>query len=109
MKCDYVRIGDAAAIVCGSRRRKGLKVCSGCRMLTARKQCDWKLEQERSDGKVGTCDEWICDACALEVGPDKHLCPTHAEAWAEHPKNPARARATTEEPEGHTPCNSNSK
>lgn len=99
MKCDYIRIGDTEAIVCGSdgRRRQPLKVCCGCRMLTARKQCDWKIPYT-GPKPFRTCDAWICEKCATSVGPDKDLCPTHAKEWAEHPKNPARksASSTTE-------------
>lgn len=37
--------------------------------------CDWRL----SDGQ--TCDAPLCPDHATEIGPDRHLCPTHL---AEH-------------------------
>jgi hypothetical protein len=36
-------------------------------------QCD-----APSQRKSGTCDRHLCAGCATEVGPDKHLCRTHA-------------------------------
>mgnify|MGYP007013254487 FL=1 len=30
--------------------------------------------------KSGTCDKHLCPSCATEVGSDKHLCSTHAQA-----------------------------
>lgn len=38
-------------------------------------QCDWKI------GVGKTCDRWICEAHAQQVGPDKHLCPEHQRAY----------------------------
>lgn len=38
--------------------------------------CDWKV-----DG--GTCDAPLCEEHALEVGPDRHLCPIHAKLQRE--------------------------
>ena len=79
MKCDYVKLpGGGAAIVCssgGRGYRERAHRCA-CRQL-ARLQCDWKL------GGGKTCDAWICDAHAQEVGPDKHLCPEHQAAYHE--------------------------
>jgi len=74
MDCAHVKIGGANVIICGSRRR--VKPCHTCREIAAF-QCDWKL------GGGKTCDAWICDAHAQEVGPDKHLCPEHQAAYHE--------------------------
>jgi hypothetical protein len=30
-------------------------------------------------GEEGTCDMPLCERCATEVGPDRHLCPKHKE------------------------------
>lgn len=35
-------------------------------------QCD-----AHSQRKSGTCDRHVCEACATEVGPDRHLCQVH--------------------------------
>lgn len=42
-------------------------------------QCD-----APSKRRSGTCDKHLCEACATEVGPDKHLCSTHAQAVEQH-------------------------
>ena len=59
------------AIVCsrGERRRK-CKTCGEPANLL----CDYELKGDR---KGKTCDAAICRRCAVEVGKDRHLCPTH--------------------------------
>lgn len=79
MKCSRVNVGGARAIVCGPRRAP---VCAcGAR---ATLQCDWRT------GKDRTCDAFICEDCALEPAPDKHLCRRHAEVWKGDPANRER-------------------
>lgn len=39
--------------------------------------CDWPLEGGR------TCDAPLCDEHALAIGPDRHLCPLHAQRRGE--------------------------
>ena len=76
MKCERLhdpKTGELIAIVCGRRVRKPRCACGAIAHL----QCDWKL----AAGK--TCDAWICDACAQEVGPNKHLCPEHQRTYKE--------------------------
>lgn len=63
------RIGNA--IVCTRAR---LHKCAACDQV-AQYQCDWKL------GAGKTCDRHLCDRHALEVAPDKHLCPEHQRAY----------------------------
>lgn len=41
-------------------------------MAIGRFQCDAPMEDE-----AHTCDAPLCDEHAAEVGPDRHLCPTH--------------------------------
>lgn len=41
-------------------------------------QCDYPIVQR--NGARGTCDRWICDVCATEVGHDRHYCPPHERA-----------------------------
>jgi hypothetical protein len=36
-------------------------------------QCDAPTQR-----RSGTCDQHLCAKCAVEVGPDRHLCPAHA-------------------------------
>ena len=43
-------------------------------------QCDAPTKR-----RSGTCDRHMCAACALEVGPDRHLCRDHAARALEHP------------------------
>lgn len=70
MTCHRVNLpGGGFAIVCTPRQRERKCRCG----RPATKLCDWK----KMSGK-GTCDKAICDACAVNVGPDKDYCPDHA-------------------------------
>lgn len=82
MKCDYVELPNGSrAIVCTSARRGAKQQKCACGK-PATIQCDWKLPQMRDTiGKQGTCDRHICEKCALEVAPDKHLCGEHVFAY----------------------------
>ena len=91
MKCSFVKVDGHPVILCGRTR---LAVpCKTCGEI-AGLQCDWKIAKgwrdykPKTDGFSTTCDEYICANCATQVGPNKHLCPTHAEAWKTHPANP---------------------
>ena len=76
MSCKHIHFPDgSSAIICGMRRAKHFCACGRAGEL----QCDWKVKTKRS----GTCDRYICKSCALHVGPDKHLCPEHQQAYAE--------------------------
>lgn len=70
--------GGGFAIVCGPRGR-----AANCyRHKRASKfQCDWKLEHASGETPP-TCDRYLCASCALEVAPEKHLCPEHQAAYA---------------------------
>lgn len=75
MTCRTVDFGDGVtAIVCTRGERK--KKCSGFVLCGnhASLLCDHPLKGEKS-GK--TCDAPLCASCAVLVGPDRHLCPTH--------------------------------
>lgn len=63
---------------CRERRPDG----TACGWMTAC-QCDWKLSDVvYSETKApATCDRHLCEAHAFEIGPDKHLCPEHLEAY----------------------------
>lgn len=56
--------------------RKAPKACCKCGWF-AGLLCDWKMPNGRD------CDRPMCEAHAFEVGPDKHLCPPHVEAYRE--------------------------
>lgn len=85
MPCETVDLGNGIrGIVCSRGRRKR---CSECGRLGAGYLCDWKL---RGKKKGKTCDRPLCDRCATEVAPDRHLCRAHNERWKRHPKNPNR-------------------
>lgn len=60
------------AIVCGQTRR-----CSCGQRATL--ECDWKVATRKS----GTCDRPICARCTTSPAPDKDLCPTHVDAYAQ--------------------------
>lgn len=75
MPCTPVTLpGGARAIVC----TRGPRMRCACGH-PATLQCD-----APSGRRSGTCDRHLCASCATEVGPDRHLCSTHAQA-AEHP------------------------
>ena len=73
MGCTHVKVGGFSAIVC-SRGRRPIRchVCGKAGALL----CDWKI------GGGNTCDQPMCDAHALEVGPGKHLCAEHQKSYA---------------------------
>lgn len=74
MTCDTVELPNGTrAIVCGGKRRRRQR-CSSCG-LQCDFLCDWKVGQ----GK--TCDAPICGIHAVEVAPNKHLCPEHKKAY----------------------------
>jgi hypothetical protein len=60
--------GTAGGFICGPRQRR--HHCCTCGVLGATFQCDG---DRKKSGK--TCDRYLCEACAVEVGPDQHLCP----------------------------------
>jgi len=70
--------GGGHAIICGTRQR--VKYCACGRVAPL--LCDWKVKEKRS----ATCDQPICEKHAMQVGPDKHLCPQHQKAYAEWQK-----------------------
>ena len=75
--CDiFVAPDGTRMIVCGGHHRSHRCACG----KIAKLQCDWKVGKSTS-GKPKTCDRWICEACALEVGADKHLCREHQEPY----------------------------
>ncbi len=80
------RIIPGVGIACSRGTMGGKPVCCmpGCSRAAAH-LCDWKLKGRKAGE---TCSAPICASHALEVGPEKHLCPAHAAAWANHPSNP---------------------
>jgi len=73
MNCQRIKLpGGATAIVCGARAK--LTPCAHCCVVSTL-VCDWKI------GAGKTCDRPLCAECALEVAPNKHLCPEHQAAW----------------------------
>lgn len=73
--CEHGKMPDGTTvIICGDRTRRQYCQCGRLADLL----CDWKVKERKS----GTCDKPICRRCALEVGPDKHLCREHALAYA---------------------------
>lgn len=73
MVCQVIQLpGGGRAFVCGGRRARRKCKCGEIAGL----QCDFPTRP----GK--TCDAYLCTTCAIEVGPDKHHCPSHNEADA---------------------------
>lgn len=74
MPCTHVTLpGGISAIV----RTSGPRLRCACgRSPTL--QCDAPTKR-----RSGTCDRHLCERCAVEVGPDRHLCPAHAAETAE--------------------------
>jgi hypothetical protein len=68
MPCTPFSIGGARGFIC-TRRPRPRCACG----TPASLQCDAPTKR-----RSGTCDRHLCTACAVEVGPDRHLCPTHA-------------------------------
>ena len=66
--------GGARGILC-TRTRRPRCACGQPATL----QCDAPTKR-----RSGTCDKHLCAACATEVGPDRHLCSTHAQAVEQH-------------------------
>jgi hypothetical protein len=64
-----IRMGNA--IVCTRSPRHRFCSCGAPADLL----CDYPLRGTKA-GK--TCDRPICGECAVNIGPDKDLCPTHA-------------------------------
>jgi len=79
MACHYLyKHGQFLGVVCEGREKRQFCACGRVSDLL----CDWKVKTKKS----GTCDAPICRQCALEVGPDKHLCKAHQKAYAEWKK-----------------------
>lgn len=75
MVCQHVSLpGGGHAIVCGPRAKRKLCACGRRADLL----CDWKVPGKGS----GTCDRPVCSSCTTSPGPDKDLCPEHAQAFA---------------------------
>jgi hypothetical protein len=70
MPCTPFTLGTARGFICtrGQRPR-----CACGKPATL--QCDAPTKR-----KSGTCDRHLCAGCAVEVGPEKHLCQGHAAA-----------------------------
>jgi hypothetical protein len=74
--CRSLQFADGTfAIACGTRAKPKYCACGRAADLL----CDWKVAAR----KTGTCDLPICPKHALQVGPDKHLCPQHKKAYEE--------------------------
>lgn len=75
--CHVLKFSDGSPVLlCGLQGDKTF--CGVCGRI-AYLLCDWKV---RGPGR-GTCDLPICEKHALQVGPDKHLCPLHQKAYAD--------------------------
>ncbi len=75
MPCTPFTLPDGTRGILCSRRPTLRCACGRAASL----QCD-ALSTRRS----GTCDRHLCSRCAVEVGPDRHLCPAHAQAQQPH-------------------------
>lgn len=66
-------VGGVVHINVGQGWRRKAPPCCECGWISSL-LCDWKV-----NGR--SCDRPICPTHAFEVGPDKHLCPVHVEAY----------------------------
>jgi hypothetical protein len=64
-----VSTDETAMWICGDY--EPFPTCKVCG-LAAENLCDFEV----SPGK--TCDVPICERCAIQIGPDAHLCPSHS-------------------------------
>jgi hypothetical protein len=72
--CEHLTFPDGStAIRCGLRRRRRYCACGRASEFL----CDWKV----AGNKSGTCDKPVCPQHALQVAPDRHLCPEHQRAF----------------------------
>jgi hypothetical protein len=70
--------GKIVGIICGNFPE--VKPCNCGKPMQF--LCDWKIGKH-ANGRRKTCNAPICSEHALEVGPNKHLCPEHQKAWRE--------------------------
>lgn len=75
MPCYQFKTADGIRGFVCTGRRPGVPRCEHCKRGRGVYQCDWKM------GGGKTCDKFICSDHALEVAPDKHLCPEHQRAY----------------------------
>ncbi|MBI2313551.1 MAG: hypothetical protein HYU77_13710 [Betaproteobacteria bacterium] len=71
MPCSHVTVNGVAAIICGPKR---IETCVQ-RGEMASLLCDYPVV------RGVTCDVPLCARCAVEIGPNLHLCPGHAERY----------------------------
>lgn len=72
MTCESIHLGNGVSFIgCGPKKKP--KPCETCGEASS-KLCDYKLTGKRA-GK--TCGAAICARCAVSIGPDEDLCPTH--------------------------------
>lgn len=79
MNCEAMQLpGGGTAFVCRGRTvRRQTKPCRVCGKEST-KLCDFPTRGARNKT---TCDAPLCDGCAVSIGPDSDLCPTHAKFW----------------------------
>jgi len=81
MRCEHVKAGGHDAIICGGPKKR---LCEFCKRQYATKQCDFPIERlvkgrypDKMVRRKGTCDAWMCNACAVAQGPNVDYCPPH--------------------------------
>ena len=77
--------GGGSGILC-TRTRRPRCACGTVATL----QCDAPTKR-----KSGTCDRNLCERCATEVGPDKHVCQQHATSGFATANEPAKTDMPT--------------
>jgi hypothetical protein len=79
MACTRFQVGNAVAFACTRGPVRKHRCSCGA---VATKQCDAPL---RGKKQGQTCDKYLCDGCAVAIGPEIDLCPAHARETREHP------------------------
>ncbi len=62
-----------------STARENSNRCRACHLVGGFR-CDW-IVGDRAAPHPKRCDRPICPDHATQVGPNKHVCPEHREAW----------------------------
>ncbi|HCT62075.1 MULTISPECIES: hypothetical protein [Acidobacterium] len=65
-------LAGSTVFVC-KRGRRPRRRCGHCTKRWSTRLCDYPVEHGKR-----TCDEPLCDECAVSVGNDKDYCPAHA-------------------------------
>lgn len=94
----FTRPGGGSGILC-TRTRRPRCACGQPATLQCDAPTPGKLISSGPNAgrvrKPGTCDRHLCERCATEVGPDKHVCQQHATSGFATANEPAKTDMPT--------------